>query len=159
MPPAPERPRSTGPVVRRARAALTEQPFLKLAALFFSFVLWLVVAAEQPTEEVVPVRLSLRADSGVRITSVVPPVRALVVGRGRELLKLYADPPVVERTVASDSPDSVVLRLTSEDVDFPSEVQARVREVEPRFVTLHLAVSAQRKVPPPMSCGGSLWLR
>jgi hypothetical protein len=146
MSPAPERP-GPGPLIRRARAALTEQPLLKLAALFFSFVLWLVVAAEQPTEEVVPVRLSLRTDSTVRVIGALPPVRALVVGRGRELLKLYAEPPVVQRTLGPDSPDSVVLRLTTDDIDFPSEIQARVREVEPQSVTIHLTVSARRMVP------------
>ena len=43
-----------------SRAALTERLGYKAAALFFALVLWFVVSAEEPSEELVPVRLKRR---------------------------------------------------------------------------------------------------
>ena len=125
---------------RSMREAFMERLPLKLAALFFAIVLWLVVSAEEPTEEVLVVHFTPALDSGVVVVGEVPPVRALILGSGRELLKLYNAPPViVRRIVGSTAPhDSTRIELGPADVDLPAGVNAVVRDVRPRYITLHL---------------------
>jgi hypothetical protein len=119
----------------------------KLAAIFFSLVLWLVVSVEEPSEELVPVRLELITDPHVSLRGEPEPVRALVVGRGRELIKLFASPPVVRRVISADVPQRYTLELRPTDVDLPSGVDARVREVLPRSIVLVFDITAERTVP------------
>ena len=123
---------------RSLRSAFTDKLPLKAAAIFFAFVLWLVVSAEEPTEEVVPVRFSPALDSGVVMEGEAPSVRALVMGRGRELLKLYTAPPVIYRRIRSGLRDSVRVEIGPADVDLPAGVTASVRDVRPRVVTFRL---------------------
>ena len=125
-------------VRRRIGAAFTEHLPLKLAAVFFALVLWLVVSAEEPTEEVVSVRFDPALDSGVVLDGGAPVVRALILGRGRDLLKLYSAAPVIHRRVRSGLRDSVRVELGPADVDLPSGVSAVVRDVRPRIVTLRM---------------------
>ena len=120
------------------RSAFTERLPLKLAAIFFAIVLWLVVSAEEPTQEVVNVRFTPALDSGVVIAGGIPSVRALVLGSGRELLKLYNAQPVIVRRVQTGARDSVRIELGPADVDLPAGVNAVVRDVRPRVVTLHV---------------------
>ena len=123
---------------RKLRDAFTQHLFLKFAALFFALVLWLVVSAEEPTEEVMGVRFEPALDSGVVISGEMPNVRALVLGRGREILKLYNAAPVIHRRVRSGLRDSVRIELGPADVDLPAGVSATVRDVRPRVITLRL---------------------
>lgn len=132
---------------QRLRAAVMEGWPLKLAAIFFALVLWLVVSAEEPTEEWVDVRLALIMDSTVALRDSLPNVQALVVGRGRDLLKLYAETPVIRRVVGRDTPESVVLDLRPNEVDVPNNIDARVRDIRPRQVELKFAVAESRYVP------------
>lgn len=120
------------------RRAFTEHLPLKGAALFFALVLWLVVSAEEPSEEVINVRFTPALDSGVTIDGETPVVRALVVGRGRELLKLYSAPPFIRRRIRSGLRDSVRVELGPADVDLPAGVLAAVRDVRPRVLTVRL---------------------
>jgi hypothetical protein len=120
---------------------------VKLAALFFSLVLWFMVSAEEPTQEWMDARVVLALDSTVTLQGHVPPVEVLVVGRGRELLKLYASPPLIRRAVGPNPPNDVALDLGSDDVILPSNVDARVRDVRPRTLALHFGVAATRRVP------------
>jgi len=143
--PTPRRPRP--PLPKRLAAAATNQLPLKLAALFFSLVLWLAVSAEEPTDEWVPVRVSVVTDSTVSLSEPVPPVRAFVIGRGRELLKLYVSEPTVHRTIDAGARDSMAIPLRPSDVTLPAWVDADVREVDPSSITLHFNVTVTRKVP------------
>lgn len=145
MPTPVHRPRTT--LQRRAISAVTERLPLKGAAIFFALLLWFVVTAEEPTEERVEVRLNILTDSLVELQSPVPRVSALVVGRGRDLLKLYSAPPLIRRRVNSDTPNGVVWRLLPTDVEIPIGVDARVREVQPRSLALRFEVRASRMVP------------
>ena len=129
-------------VGRRIGNAFTEHLPLKLAAVFFAIVLWLVVSAEEPTEEVVNVRFEPALDSGVIIDGQVPNVRALMLGRGRDLLKLYNASPVIHRRVRSGLRDSIRVELGPADVDLPAGVTAAVRDVRPRVITLRLRRTA-----------------
>ena len=145
MPTSVHRPRTT--LQRRAISAVTERLPLKGAAIFFALLLWFVVTAEEPTEERVEVRFNILTDSLVELQAPLPRVSALVVGRGRDLLKLYSAPPLIRRRVNSDTPNSVTIRLLPTDVEIPIGIDARVREVQPRSVVLRFEVRASRMVP------------
>lgn len=132
---------------RHLKAAFTERLGYKAAAVFFAVVLWLVVSAEEPSEELVPVRLEASFDTGRVLTSPRPIVRALVAGRARELLKLYENRPIVRRTVTDDAPDSVAIDLRPADVYIPPDIDAVVRDVQPRSLVLVFDVTTSRRVP------------
>jgi hypothetical protein len=142
-----ERSATTASLERWLKAALTERLGYKAAALFFAVVVWLVVSAEEPSEEVVPVRLEASFDSARVLTSTRPELRALVAGRARDLIKLYEKPPVVRRVVTDDAPDSVAVDLRPTDVYIPPDVDAVVRDVQPRTLVLVFDVTSTRRVP------------
>ncbi|HEY7896558.1 MAG TPA: YbbR-like domain-containing protein [Gemmatimonadaceae bacterium] len=131
----------------RLAAMVTARFPLKLAALFFALVLWLAVSAEEPTEEWVDVRVALVHDSSVTLVDSVPPVQALVVGRGRDLLKLYTTLPVLRRVIDADTAARLTLSLRPGDVDLPSNVDARVRDVRPSAMSLRVRITESRRVP------------
>lgn len=135
------------PVVRWLRGAATERLAYKGAAVFFAIVLWLVVSAEEPSEQIVAVRVELSHDSSRTMTSETPVVRALVVGRARELLKLYSDPLVIRRMIGADAPDTVRLTLRPQDVHVPAGLDVAVRDLRPETVTATFAVRMTRRVP------------
>lgn len=128
-------------------AATTERLPYKAAALFLALVLWLVVSAEEPTEDLIPVRVALLLDSSLTLESPRPTVQALVVGRGRELLKLYAAPPVIRRVLPADVHDTVQFELRPVDVDLPEGIDAIVRDVQPRTIMLRFSSTAERRFP------------
>ena len=132
---------------RHLKAAFTERLGYKAAALFFAVVLWLVVSAEEPSEELVPVRLEAAFDTTRVLTGPRPVIRALVAGRARDLIKLYDAPPVVRRAVTDDAPDSVAIDLRPADVYIPPDIDAVVRDVQPRSMVLVFDVTATRRVP------------
>ena len=109
--------------------------------------LWLVVSAEEPSEEVVPVKLEASFDTARVLTSTRPELRALVAGRARDLIKLYEKPPVVRRAVTDDAPDSVAVDLRPADVYIPPDVDAVVRDIQPRTLVLVFDVTSTRRVP------------
>jgi hypothetical protein len=135
------------PLGRHLRAAFTERLAYKGAALFFAVVLWLVVSSEEPSEQLVPVRLEAAHDSARILTGQRPVIRALVAGRARDVIKLYDSPPVVRRIVTDDAPDSVAIDLRPADVYIPPDVQAIVRDVQPRSLVLVFDVAETRRVP------------
>ncbi len=142
-----ERSAAGASVQRRLRAAFTERLPYKAAALFFAMVLWLVVSAEEPSEELVPVQLDAQFDSTRLLMTPRPAIRALVAGRARDLLKLYDTPPVVRRVITDDEPDSVAFELTPADVYVPPDVDAIVRDVQPRSFLLVFDVMTTRQLP------------
>jgi len=142
-----ERSAAAASLPRWLKAALTERLGYKAAALFFAVVLWLVVSAEEPSEEVVPVQLEASFDTGRVLTSTRPELRALVAGRARDLIKLYEKPPIVRRVVTDDAPDSVAFDLRPADVYIPPDVDAVVRDIQPRTLVLVFDVTSTRRVP------------
>lgn len=131
----------------RLFAAATRHLPLKLAALFLSLLLWMVVSAEETTEELLPVQLAITTDSMVSVRGRLPAVRALVVGRVRDILELSGNPLVVRRAFDTRTPDAVTLELSPSDVEVPDGVEVRVRDVQPRTVALRFDVTGQRLVP------------
>jgi hypothetical protein len=128
-------------------AAFTNHLPLKVVAIFFSFVVWLVVSGERPTEMVVPVRVEIGVDTAVTLRGPTPEVRALVVGRGRDLMKLWDTPPTISQRLGSDVPDSLAIMLEVNNVELPPGVAGIVRDVSPRSLRLRFDVQAKRFVP------------
>ena len=135
------------PWQRRLKAAFTEHLPLKLVAVFFAFVVWLVVSGERPTEMVVPVRVSIGVDTAVTLRGPTPEVRALVVGRGRDLVKLWDTPPTISQRLGSDVPDSLSIMLEESNVQLPPGIPGIVRDVQPRSLRLRFDVQTKRLVP------------
>lgn len=127
--------------------ALTERLAYKLSALLVAFVLWLTLRAENPIDGDVPVRLELALDSTLTLVGPRPQITAYVVGSNRALSRLAFDPPVVRRTFGPETPDSVEVELTNEDVLMPSGVNATVRSVQPRRLMLRFTPTLTRRVP------------
>ena len=128
-------------------ASLTEHLMLKIAALLLALMLWLVVSAREPTAEVIPVRFEPLLDRSLTLVSPLPPMRALVIGEGRDLLKLYSTPPVVRRVINASVTDTFTLELQPSDVDIPVNVDAIVRDIQPRSIKLTFAATGRRMVP------------
>lgn len=135
------------PWQRRVTAAFTDHLALKLVAIFFALVIWLVVSGERPTEMVVPVRVEIGVDTSVTLRGTTPEVRALVVGRGRDLMKLWDTPPTISQRLGSDVPDSLSIMLEVNNVELPPGVAGIVRDVQPRSLRLRFDVQAKRFVP------------
>lgn len=132
---------------RRVVEATTQRLALKGTALLLAVVLWFIVSAKEPTEDLVPVRFSAQLDSTLVLRDPPAPVRALVIGTGRDLLKLYANPPVIKRPISANAPDTLVVDLRPSDVELPSGSDAIVRDVQPRSVTLRFEPTSTRTVP------------
>lgn len=125
----------------------TERLGLKALAVFLAVILWFVVNAKEPQLELVPVRFTPVLDSTLVLRDQLPQLQAIVAGPPRELIKLNSDPPVIRRTIAADSPDTVVMDLRPSDVTLPDGVDAVVRDVQPRSVTLRFESTSRKKVP------------
>jgi hypothetical protein len=144
VPPPASRPPSS--LRRRVVAAFTEHLALKATALLFAVVLWFVVNAKEPEEELVPVRFIPTLDSTLVLRDPPAQVYALVAGPPRELLKLGTTPLVIRRQIAADSPDTLVIDLRPSDVALPDGVDAVVHDVSPHSLTLRFESTWTRKV-------------
>jgi hypothetical protein len=137
------------PTLRRLRGAFTERLGLKATAFVLAVMLWVLVSAREPTEGLVRVRVTPVLDSSLVLRDGPPELRALVAGRAADLVKLYANPLVVRRTVGGDVPDTLVLDVAPSDVHIPAELSnlVRVLDVQPRSVTLRFETKVTREVP------------
>lgn len=128
-------------------SSLTNHLALKGTCVVLAVVLWLVWSVREPAQEVIPVSFQPLLDPSLEMVGSVPPLRALVIGRGRELLKLYSTPPTLRKVIRAGVPDSFVVDLQPEDVDIPASVDVIVRDLQPRTVTLRFASTSRRLVP------------
>jgi len=108
------------------------------AALWLAGALWLIVSAEESTASWVTVKVSLTLDSAVTLRQPIAPVRAFVVGPRGDLLRMLQSPPALQRAITDDAPDSVRLELREQDLDMPPGTEARVTDLRPRLLTVHL---------------------
>jgi YbbR domain-containing protein len=132
---------------RRVTEAVTQRLALKGTALLLAIVLWFIVTAKEPNQDLVEVQFAPQLDSSLVLKDPPPMIHALVVGTPQELLKLFAHPLVIKRQIAANSPDTVVVDLSTSDVELPAGVDAIVRGVEPRSVTLRFESTSSRIVP------------
>ena len=134
---------------RRLRDTATERLGLKAIALVLALLLWIVVSLRQPTEGYVRVRVAPTLDSSLVLIGPAPELQALVTGRAADLVKLYATPLVLHRTVGGDVPDTLMLDVTPADVHVPPELTEAVHvlDVQPRAVMLRFESRVTRRVP------------
>ncbi|MGH9886378.1 MAG: CdaR family protein [bacterium] len=138
-------PRRTASGVARL-TAFSDHIGLKAIAGFLAVVLWFVVNAKEPDIELIPVRFTPVLDSSLVLREPMPQVQAIVAGSPRELLKLNSSLPTIRREITAQSPDTLVIDLRPEDVLLPAGVDAVVREIEPRSVTLRFESTWSRRV-------------
>ena len=131
---------------RQVTAAFTEHLALKASAVLVAVALWFVVAAREPTEELVSVRFAPQLDSALVLKDPSPVVWAHVIGSPSQILKLANTPLIIRRTITSDAPDTLVLSLRTSDVEVPEGVEVIIRDVEPRSLTLRFEATASRQV-------------
>jgi len=129
------------------RATFTERLELKVTAVVLAVVLWFMVSARETTEEIVGVRFAPQLDSSLTLREVPRPVSALVIGRRGELMKLVATAPVIRRPIDDEVPDTLSIDLRPGDIELPPNVDARVRDVQPRRLTLYFQSDLTRLVP------------
>lgn len=132
---------------RRVSEVFTQRLALKGTAILIAIVLWFIVTAKEPNQDLVEVQFAPQLDSSLVLKDPPPPIHALVVGTPQELLKLFAHPLVIKRPIAANSPDTVVVDLSTSDVELPAGVDAIVRGIEPRSVTLRFESTSSRVVP------------
>jgi len=132
---------------RRLAEAFTQRLALKGTALLLAIVLWFIVTAKEPNQDLVEVQFAPQLDSSLVLKDPPPPIHALVVGTPQELLKLFAHPLLIKRQISANSPDTVVVDLSTSDVELPAGVDAIVRGIEPRSVTLRFESTSSRVVP------------
>src|SRR5690348_17255078 len=138
----------TTPTWRRPLAeTFTQRRALKGTALLLAIVLWFIVTAKEPNQDLVEVQFAPQLDSSLVLKDPPPTIHALVVGTPSELLKLFAHPLVIKRQIAANSPDTVVVDLSTSDVELPAGIDAIVRAVQPRSVTLRFESTSSRVVP------------
>ena len=132
---------------RRLAESFTQRLALKGTALLLAIVLWFIVTAKEPNQDLVEVQFAPQLDSSLVLKDPPPPIHALVVGTPQELLKLFAHPLFIRRQIAANSPDTVVVDLSTSDVELPPGIDAFVRAVQPRSVTLRFESTSSRVVP------------
>jgi hypothetical protein len=142
-----ETPRAVPTWQRRLGEAFTQRLALKGTALLLAIVLWFIVTAKEPNQDLVEVQFAPQLDSSLVLKDPPPPIHALVVGTPQELIKLFARPLVIRRQIAANSPDTVVVDLSTSDIDMPPGVDAIVRAIQPRSVTLRFESTSSRIVP------------
>ena len=140
-------PRPTLALRRRIAAAFTERLSLKASAVLLAVAMWFVVAAREPMEDVASVRFIPELDSSLVLRDPTPPIRAQVLGRPTEILKLAQTPLLIRQEITSDVPDTLVIPLRTSDVEIPEGVEVIVRDVYPHSLTLHFEPTASRQVP------------
>jgi hypothetical protein len=132
----------------RLRGALTADLPLKLTSLGLSVFLWFLAEGEEPASALVPVDLTVRPPAGRTVVRTAGPVRALVSGPRRELLKLHASPMHLTRVLPdTTAADEVRLDVGPGDLELPRGVDVHVQDVQPRAIAVDLDSTFQRIVP------------
>ena len=130
------------------RGALLRHWPLKLAALALAIILWVAVALEKPTTQLVAIQLDLVLAPDVAAAQEPPAIKALVSGPQRELFRLGA--PLVVRAVINETGVGAGTRhhlvIAPSDVQVPGGVKITVEDVEPREIDVLLDRRAQRTV-------------
>ena len=130
------------------RAALTADLPLKLTSLALSVFLWFLAAGEEPVSMLVSTDLSIQPPAGRALLHPPAPVRALVVGPRRELLKLGGAQMRLSRALPDTvAGDEVRLDLAPGEVELPRGINVHVQDLQPRAVTIDLDPTSQRLVP------------
>lgn len=134
--------------MRTPRDLLLRNWPLKSAAVVLAVLLWILVSAEETTSQLVRVPVQIEIPPGLALAKPAPEVRALITGPGRELIKLYAMPPVIRASVpAGAQPPRWRFDATPSAIQLPANVKVTVQDVEPRYVDIALDRYISRDVP------------
>ena len=129
------------------QAVVTNWP-IKLTALALATVLWAALSAEQPATHLIPVRVDVQIPADRVLAKEIPQVQVLVGGAARELLKLYADPPVISKIVPDSVTESTLtIALSLEDVILPPNADVTLQRITPRRLVVILDDLHRRSVP------------
>jgi YbbR domain-containing protein len=121
---------------------------LKVGALALSTILWVYVAAEQPTSKFIDVQVELDLPPELALARPAPQVRAAVTGPWREVIKLYDSPLTVHLAVpASAGPPRWQAVLVPSDIQVPHSARVTIQDVEPRAIELDVDRVVRRDVP------------
>ena len=120
---------------------------LKATSLLIAVLLWLLMKARQPVLDYVPVVVEPTLDSTLVLLDAPPQLKALVVGRVLDIVKLRVDPLVIHRAVRSSATDTLVLEFTPGEVRVPADLadQVRVLDVLPRSATLRFRMRSAKR--------------
>ncbi len=120
---------------------------IKLAALFFSIMLYVAVAAQQPITQTLTLRLEVEGPPGRPVKQPPGDVAVLISGKGSELLKLRTLPHRITRTIPDTFSGSVWRwRLQPSDVPLPKGADILVADISPRDIELSLDSAAHKDV-------------
>ena len=129
------------------QAVVTNWP-IKLTALALATVLWAALSAEQPATHLIPVRLDVQTPADRVLAKEIPQVRIRVGGAASELLKLYADPPVISKIVPDTVTESTfTIDLSLEDVILPPNADVTLQAITPQRLIVILDDLHRRSVP------------
>jgi hypothetical protein len=118
---------------------------VKLAALFFSVMLYVAVAAQQPITQLFALELQVAAPPGRAIKQGPTTISVLLSGRGGELLAALA-PARVTAIPDTFSGSLWHIRLQPADVPIPKGVDVQVADLAPRDVDVPLDSAGRREV-------------
>jgi YbbR domain-containing protein len=121
---------------------------IKATALVLAAILWAAVAAQEPTSRLIPVDVQLEMPAGRMLVGELPAVHALYTGTPRELIKLFAQAPVVHATLPDTITESTyLLRLGIGDLTVTDGAAVSAQRIEPASIELQLNDVLQRSVP------------
>src|SRR2546428_6532501 len=108
---------------------------MKLAAVFFSIMLYVAVAAQQPRSQSFAMRLASGIPPGGTVRQQTAGVTVVVAGKGSEILKLRSFPRVI-RKVIPDTFSAALWRIQRQapDGELPKGIDVRVAEIRPAEV-------------------------
>jgi YbbR domain-containing protein len=130
------------------RATLIDNWPIKLTALGLAAILWAAVAAQEPTTQIVPVLLRVEAPPGRTVVGTLPEVRALFRGIPRELIKLYAEAPVIRKTLPDTiTGSSYALDLAVSDITVIDGAAVNPQQIEPQTIRIVLDDVGRKSVP------------
>ena len=134
----------TKSVVARA----TDNLWLKAVSLGLAVLLWYVITQKEPTASLVPVQLNLRLDSSLALRGPLPEIYASVQASPTELSRLEGRSASITRSINADTPDTLVLSLSRNDVVLPDNLgNARITDIRPKSVRLEFVQTITRRVP------------
>lgn len=120
---------------------------LKLAALTLSLLVWVLVSAEETRSQLVDVRIALDVPPNVALADSLPAVRALVSGPGRDLVKLYGQPLLIQASVPPNPGPRWRLVVVPADVRVAAGLAVTVTDVQPRELEVDVDRLARRTLP------------
>jgi hypothetical protein len=129
-----------------ARAA--ENLWLKGVSLGLAILLWYVITQKEPTASLIPVQLNLKLDSSLALRNPPTDIYAVVQASPTELSRLEGRSASITRSINGDSPDTIILSLSRNDVILPDNLgNARITDIIPKSVRLEFVKTLTRRVP------------